>query len=202
MGGNGRCKAHGGLQYQVSHSLTMGTRAQYLPKELKARFEDLTGDAIEGLEETVKIQQAMETQLLDQLQSGESHEAWKLINELCIEYSYGDDEQREATFSRIHQTAQGGLKAYGVKKEILDLHERTRKQTETLVKCRKEVQETFTREMWNEMLSNLLQIMTIHCDRPTLRRIGSDIQKAQLLKGGELDVEVVDTSIPEKLQSK
>lgn len=140
----------------------------------------LTGDAIDGLEETVRIQQAMETQLWSQMETGESHESWKLLGELCNEYEYGNDNTRPQTFQRIKQVAKGGLKAYGVKKEILDLHERTRKQTETLSKVRKEVQETWTLEQDRERMAIILRVLKLHCTNKQLRAIAMDWQRGEL----------------------
>jgi len=178
----GRCRLHkvAPAKGTLAYELTMSTRANYLPPDLKPRFEQLTGDAMEGLEETVRIQQAMETQLWSQMETGESHESWKILNELCKEYEYGSDTTRPQTFQRIKQVASGGLKAYGVKREILDLHERTRKQTETLSKVRKEVQETFTLEQDRERMGILLRILKLHCNNATLRAIAQDLQRASL----------------------
>lgn len=185
VGGNGRCKLHGARSHwspnNLGYELTMHpTRSNYLPPELKARFESLTGDAIDGLEETIKIQQAFEVTLIEKLQTGESAAAWKVLGELVQEYEYGDDQTRPKTFNRIKQVAQGGLKAYGVQKEILDLHERQRKQTETLTRCRKDVSETFTQEQWNEMMSHVLRTLKLHCDGVTLRAIATDFERDKL----------------------
>lgn len=178
----GRCKIHKvpPVKGTLAYELTMSTRANYLPPDLKPRFEMLTGDAIDGLEETVRIQQAMETQLWSQMETGESHESWKLLGELCNEYEYGNDNTRPQTFQRIKQVAKGGLKAYGVKKEILDLHERTRKQTETLSKVRKEVQETWTLEQDRERMAIILRVLKLHCTNKQLRAIAMDWQRGEL----------------------
>jgi hypothetical protein len=191
MVGKKRCKTHGGkvelapLAYLIASPL-MDKRSDYLPPELKARFEGLTGDAIDGLDETVKIQKAMETSLWSQMETGESNAAWKLLNELVQEYEYGNEQTRPQTFNRIKQTAKGGLKAYGVKREILDLHEKQRKQVETLTKCRKEIQETFTAEQHKEFLSIVLRILKARVDSSTLRAIAGDMDTAKLITVGDL----------------
>lgn len=164
----------------------MSSRSNYLPPELKARFEGLTGDAISNLEDTLRLQESFETQLLDQLSTGESHQAWKLLNELIVEHEHGDDKTRPQTFNRIKQVAQGGLKAYGVKKEILDLHERQRKQAQTLVQARKEVSETWTTEQDRERMSILLRILKLHCDGQTLRAIAQDFEREKLASSASI----------------
>jgi hypothetical protein len=185
LGGNGRCYFHGGPSLSgLATRLTMGKRANYLPPELQARYEDLTGDSVDGLEENVRMQQAMESQLWSQLETGESHQAWKVLNDLVAQWEFADEQTQTGIFLRIKMIAEGGLKAYGVKKEILDLQERQRKQTETLTKCRKEIQETYTQESWNQMLGQVLRILKLRCDTETLRQIAIDIQNEGLERGG------------------
>ncbi len=162
----------------------MGERANYLPPEMKARYEELTGDAVDGLEANVRMQQMLETRLWEKVETGESHQAWKVINELVQEYECGDANTQPGTFNRIKQVAQGGLKAYGIQKEILELHERQRRQTETLVKCRAQIQTTYSEEQHGEFLAAVLSILKMRVDLATLRLVAQDIEQKQLLPGG------------------
>lgn len=156
-------------------------KARYLPPILLDRYEQLNGDAIENLEESINIQKALETRLHEQLATGESGDAWRLLNELVPEYEIGDEETKEGVFNRMKHIIHGGIAAYGVRRDIQNIHESQRKLTETLTKCRKDVQETFTMEQWNSMLSELLHIMRMECDAETMRRVAMGIQSRQKL---------------------
>lgn len=176
---NGRCYWHGGATpYGVTSLMTNPAqkRFEYLPPELKARFEHLNGDAIEGLEESVRIQQTLESRLLEQLSTGESAQAWQLLNELVPQYEYADPQTKDGIVNRMKQIIQGGLKAYGVRKEIQNIHETERKLVETLSKVRKETQEIFTLEQRNEFVGAMLRILKEEIDTESMRRVGMRIQ--------------------------
>ncbi len=177
---NGRCKFHGGVSTKGMSSPKK--KHQYLPAELIGRFEHLNGDALDNLEESIGIQRALETRLLEQLATGESAEAWKLLTELVPSYeSTSDPHVKDGIFNRMKHIIHGGLKAYGVRRDIQNIHDSQRKLTETLTKCRKEVQETYSQEQYNQMLNELLGIIRMNCDFDTQRKIALDIQARQKL---------------------
>lgn len=183
---NGRCKEHGGKTPRglANHSFMTGktSKSQYLPPALRSRYEELNVTAIENLEESIKVQVAMETRLHDQLSTGESFQAWQLIKEAIADYDYATtDEAKDGVVARMRQITTSGLTAYGVRKDIQSIHESQRKLTETLTRCRKEIQQTYTQEMWNEMLNELLNTIRTECDPDTMRRVATAIQTKQRL---------------------
>lgn len=183
---NGRCKEHGGKTPRglANHSFMTGktSKSQYLPPALRSRYEELNVTAIENLEESIKVQVAMETRLHDQLSTGESFQAWQLVKEAIADYDYATtDEAKDGVVARMKQITTSGLTAYGVRKDIQSIHESQRKLTETLSKVRKEVQETFTLEQYNEMLNTLLNILRVELDPDTMKRVAHAIQEKQRL---------------------
>lgn len=158
------------------------SKSQYLPPALRSRYEELNVTAIENLEESIKVQVAMETRLHDQLATGESFQAWQLIKEAIADYDYATtDDAKDGVVARMKHITTSGLTAYGVRKDIQSIHESQRKLTETLTKCRKEIQQTYTQEMWNEMLNELLHTIRTECDPDTMRRVATAIQAKQRL---------------------
>lgn len=134
-----------------------------MPNKLARRAESLSGNALDKLQESIDIQATLETQLLERIGSGESSHAWTKLAMAVAEYIAADEKDnyleteiaRANAFDKIAFCVQKGLDAAHLRRDIQSIHESQRKLTETLTKCRKEVQETYTREMWNEMLSIL-----------------------------------------------
>jgi len=183
---NGRCKEHGGKTPRglANHSFMTGktSKSQYLPPALRSRYEELNVTAIENLEESIKVQVAMETRLHDQLSTGESFQAWQLIKEAIADYDYATtDDAKDGVVARMKHITTSGLTAYGVRKDIQSIHESQRKLTETLTKCRKEIQQTYTQEQYNEMLNTLLNILRVELDPDTMKRVAHAIQEKQRL---------------------
>lgn len=162
----------------MSHQIAKG-KAKFLPPILLERYENLNGDALDNLEESIGIQKALETRLLEQLATGESSEAWRILNELIPVYEQADDEQKVGVFNRIKHIASGGLKAYGVRKEIQQAHKYQGELTAILSRCRKEVAETFTLDQYQSMVNTLLAIVQETCDSDTRRLIARKIQQRQ-----------------------
>lgn len=182
---NGRCAIHGGKSPRGIERIGMNSpktkKSSYLPQELLSRYENINGDALDNLEESIKIQQALETRLLEQMQTGESADAWRILGELASVYKHADDGQKEGLFNRMDAVINGGIKSYGVRKEIQNIHQSQGNLTQILTRCRKEIAESFTLEQWNSMMSTLLGIVQVSCDIETQRKIARGIQQAQAL---------------------
>lgn len=152
---NGRCRLHGGksLAGPASPSYKDGrsSKYQYLPPALTARVETLTGDAIANLEESIRIQRSIETQLLEQLGTGESPDAWAMIAEVLDGLA-----PPETQIAAIRNIVTGAVGQSSLHQRIQSIHDSQRKLTETLSKVRKEAQETYTQEQWNAMLHLVL----------------------------------------------
>jgi hypothetical protein len=153
---NGKCRMHGGksLAGAASPSFKDGrtSKYQYLPPVLTARVEELTGDALENLEQSIKIQRSIETQLLEKLGTGESPDAWAAIKEILADPKMPADLQ----LAGIRVVVDGALGELSLQQRIQSIHDTQRKLTETLSKVRKEAQETYTQEQWNAMLNVVL----------------------------------------------
>jgi hypothetical protein len=155
---NGRCRLHGGKANKgVTHpGFQTGKHSKYLylPPVLTARVEELTGDALQNLEESIKIQRSIETQLLEKLGTGESPDAWNALGKIID----ADDEEMPpaAKLAAIRSVVDGALGELSLQQRIQSIHDTQRKLTETLSKVRKEAQETFTLEQWNAMLHTVM----------------------------------------------
>jgi hypothetical protein len=155
---NGKCRMHGGksLAGAAAPGFKDGkhSKYQYLPPVLTARAEELTGDALDNLEESIKIQRSIETQLLEKLGTGESPDAWNALGKILD----ADPEQMPpaAKLQAIRTIVDGALGELSLQQRIQSIHDTQRKLTETLSKVRKEAQETYTQEQWNAMLHVVL----------------------------------------------
>ena len=136
----------------------------YLPDRLIKRAESLTGDAIDNIEESISIQKALESDLLERLKTGESGTAWLAIREglQTLLNAYSSNLDITPILAQLQQLARSGVGYDAVRHEIQNIHETQRKLTETLTKSRKEVQETYTQTQWNEMLSIILLSLKKH----------------------------------------
>lgn len=168
------CGLHGGksLKGTAHPRYVNGNRSSYsyLPDLKVKRIEEMAYDEIENLVEAAKIQRALETEVLERFGTGESGEAWKLLQKAVNDHKAAHEATPE--FDLIARIVLEGQEDGALRREIFILHENQRKLTESIVKCRSTVQETYTREMWNEMLSEIMLIhkQEIH-DRDTLQRL-------------------------------
>jgi hypothetical protein len=186
---NGRCHKHGGptpvgiASPKFVHGKT--SKAQYLPPHLTARMERINGDVLENLEESIGIQKTLETKILEQMKTGESSVLWGELAELVTftnlilsdppkTEALNDDfeefdidvwinEQKAYAYDKAAALIREGKSLYAVQKElrkdIQSIHDTQRKNTETLTKCRKETQEIYTQEQWQEMMNRLQNVL-------------------------------------------
>jgi hypothetical protein len=206
-----RCKHHGGMSPSgpASPHWKHGGRSKskFLPEKIKARVEDFTGDVIDNLEESVLIQQALETVIHEQLKTGESSANWSelrqiatetkiRINDLHLKIKFGDDEEipdgyidaqtailKGDAFDAMTEVISEGHKRYNVqvelRKQIQSIHDSQRKLTETIAKARKDIAETYTSEEWHVMINNLNLILKARVTRDVLQLVAQDIQALQ-----------------------
>lgn len=182
--GNGRCHLHGGktprhISKMIKH------RSDFLPPEMAARFEVLNSDMIENLGESLKIQQSMETELIERLRTGESAGAWDELGRLAMSFmAQSSDEAKLAIAEEAFKVVQKGGTSYFAQKEIRGeiarTHEAQRKMTETLVKCRKEVQETYTEEEHQAFLRTVLTALKRVATPEVLMAVARDLSEQGL----------------------
>lgn len=140
------------------------SKLAYLPDRLIKRADALTGDVLDNIEESISIQKALESDLLERLKTGESGKAWvdakQLVSTITAVSAAGDDTS--TLLNELQQLMDAGASYDAVRAEIQSIHESQRKLTETLTKSRKEVQETYTQTQWNEMLQIVLLSLKKH----------------------------------------
>ena len=165
---NGRCRIHGGsVPRGVTHPSYIHGKASkmaYLPDSLIKRAESLTGDALDNIEESISIQKALESDLLERLKTGESGTAWLTLRDTvtALEHAHSVSADIAPIIAQLQQLARSGVGYDVIRHEIQSIHESQRKLTETLTKSRKEVQETYTQTQWNEMLTIILLSLKKH----------------------------------------
>lgn len=180
-------------------------KSEYLPDVVYARFDSLNGSVLDNLEESIKMQQALETSIIERLDSGESALAWDKLAEYLASVSLIDDGfsdqataedeadslrrrvvQLEAAIDAARRLVLEGSKSFAVqsqiRKELQAAHEAQRKLTETLTKCRKEMQETYTEEQWNVLLLAVLTSLKRHVDNHQLTAVVKDFDSFQTKK--------------------
>ncbi len=181
------CAMHGGKSRKGMASPTFKdgkhSKYLYLPKQLIARTEEITTDAMENIVDSLAIQKALETQLLEKLGTGESGEAWIKLGQSVKDYeaaqALAKNKQalaRANAFRVIRSTVEGGLSEAFLRRDIQSIQESQRKLTESLTKCRKEIQETYTQEQWNIMLNLILLSIQKHVkDAATIQNITDEL---------------------------
>ena len=202
---NGRCRAHGGATPKIMSIVARSHKSEYLPKQIYARFEGLNGTVLDNLEESIKMQQALETSIIERLDTGESALSWQQLQETFSSVSMVDDgmpddpspEEELAALSRRVAQLEGviessrrillqGARSFAVqtqiRKELQAAHEAQRKLTETLTKCRKEMQETYTEEQWNMLLLAILTSLKKHVDTTALTAVVRDFDSLSTQK--------------------
>lgn len=205
---NGRCRAHGGKTPKLVTEIAKQSKSEYLPSLVYARFETLNGNTLDNLEESIKIQQALETSIIERLDTGESAIAWGRLKDLMAQVSLVDDglvedaaeedeidrllrrvTQLESVIDSARTLILEGSRHFAIqnqlRKELITAHEAQRKLTETLTKCRKEMQETYTEEQWNSLLLAILTSLKRHVETQMLTAVVKDFESfnaAKLLK--------------------
>jgi hypothetical protein len=165
---NGRCRIHGGsVPRGVTHPSYIhgkSSKVAYLPDRLIKRAESLTGDVLDNIEESISIQKALESDLLERLKTGESGTAWLRLRDTvnALKHAYSANVDLTPILAQLQRLAKSGVGYDAVRHEIQSIHETQRKLTETLTKSRKEVQETYTQTQWNEMLQIILLSLKKH----------------------------------------
>lgn len=179
-------------------------KSEYLPQAVYARFDSLNGSVLDNLEESIRMQQALETSIIERLDTGESALAWDKLAEYLASVSLIDDgvdtataedevdslrrrvSQLEAVIDASRRLVLEGSKSFAVqsqiRKELQAAHEAQRKLTETLTKCRKEMQETYTEEQWNMLLLAVLTSLKKHVDTHALTKVVKDFDSFQTQK--------------------
>lgn len=179
---NGRCRLHGGLTPSgpALPQFTDGKRSKYLylPAVLTARVEEMTLDLVGNLEESIKIQRAIETQLYERLDTGESPDGWATLKETldAMDRLEGGITTGAGLY-RIREIVTGALGELSLHTQIQGFHESQRKLSESVSKIRKEIQETYTQEQWNVMLNVVLNTTRKHVDAAVLGYIANDLDE-------------------------
>lgn len=164
----GKCKFHGGRSLKgIAHpEYKHGHRSKYhyLPAFEARRVEEMAADELHNLEENIRIQRALESRYFEHYTS------------------IKDKKKAEAyTLEDLNK----------ITERIQSLHESQRKLTDSLIKCRKSVQETYTREMWNELMAEVLQILHEEIyDRDTRARIQNRFAAHALANAGPVKGEL------------
>ena len=187
----------------MATSIAKSHKSEYLPPQVYARFESLNGTVLDNIEESIKIQQALETSIIERLNSGESALAWDKLAEYLASVSLVDDgansseedetaflsrrvAQLEAVIDASRRLVLEGSKSFAIqsqiRKELQQAHESQRKLTETLTKCRKEMQETYTEEQWNMLLLAVLTSLKRNVDTQVLTAVVKDFDSFQTQK--------------------
>lgn len=202
---NGRCAVHGGKTPKIMSVVAKSHKSEYLPPQVYARFESLNGTVLDNIEESIKIQQAMETSIIERLNSGESAIAWDKLGDMLASVSLIDDgepdgpraedeivflsrrvSQLEAVIESSRRLVLEGSRSFAIqsqiRKELQMAHESQRKLTETLTKCRKEMQETYTEEQWNMLLLAVLTSLKRNVDTAALTNVVKDFDSFQTQK--------------------
>lgn len=184
---------HGGMSPTGPASPHFGngkrSKYQYLPANMSARFEKLSTDTLENLEESINIQRALETEVLNRVGTGESLRSWKrltaIVGETAILVAKTNDddlqtEYKARAFDLIENEVVEGAASFAsqsaARRDLHALHESQRKMTETLMKARKEMQETYTHEQWGELLGRILNILKKRLTPELLASVAFDIE--------------------------
>lgn len=159
---SGKCKGCGGATPvgPASPHFKDGKRSKYLflPDPLARRVEELTIDAIKNLEGNINILCSLETSVMEKLGTGESPEAWKQLADVFDRLD-NNKLTMGGALHLIRDIVDGAIAQDSLVARIQSLQESQRKQTETLTKSRKEIQETYTAEQWNLMLEILMRVI-------------------------------------------
>jgi hypothetical protein len=196
---NGRCAVHGGKTPKLVTEVAKQSKSEYLPASVYARFENLNGSVLDNIEESIKIQQALETSIIERLDTGESALSWERLAEILAAVSLVDDgldatpthedevvqlrrrvSQLETAVDAARSLVREGSRSFAVqtqiRKELQLAHDAQRKLTETLTKCRKEMQETYTEEQWNTLLMAVLHSLKRNVEAHALASVVKDFQ--------------------------
>lgn len=187
---NGRCHYHGGPTPRGIASANYMTgktsKYHYLPLEDRSRLDSLTGDVLDRLEESIDVQTAYELRLVSRIDSGESAQCWALLKDEMKDWREEDVESDDrlslalSALEQIETIITKGAHSYAVQqantKELQSIHESQRKLTETLTKCRKEVQETYTREEWNMFLASVLLVLKANVEGHLLAKMVGQLE--------------------------
>jgi hypothetical protein len=181
---NGRCRIHGGKSLKgLAHpNFREGRNSKYLylPARLTPRFEELIGDEIENLAESITIQRTLETTLLEQLDTDETPGAWKRLKRLVADYRKASEVERTKVFRKIAEVVEKGVDQASLFDRIGRTHESQRRLTETLIKARQAVQETYTEEQWNTLLGIVLRVVLNNVPDASARdRIQTELRAAE-----------------------
>jgi hypothetical protein len=201
---NGRCHKHGGATPIIKTQIMRSSKSEYLPKALYARFETLNGSVLDNLEESIRLQQTMETSIVERLDTGESSAAWDRLmgilgsppmvihedNETEEEFLAKENDHLRAQLEQAREVVYDAARSFAIqtqlRHELQDIQESQRKLSETLTKCRKEMQETYTKEQWNVLLLAALTSLKKHVEAAALAAVAQDFQAfdtTKLLRG-------------------
>lgn len=188
--GTGKCRMHGGQTPKgaANPNFKDGRRSkyQYMPANLVSRYETLVYDAIANLEESIKSQMVRETQLNEKKGTGESAEAWIKLKAAVSDYDQASHNPDPAAaragqakaFGMIRFITGEGLSESFLQRDIDQCHEMQRKLTESVTKCRKEIQETYTSEQWHMFLETVMRIIRNNVDSRQLNSIQTQLLAA------------------------
>lgn len=177
------CRLHGGktLLGKAHPNFTDGRQSKYqfMPNLLATRVETLVFDAIENLETSIRIQMTLESQMYEKLGTGESSEAWIKLKTAVTDYDNAyhipdknkSAQEKAKAFGMIKFIVNTGISETFLIRDIQGIQETQRKLTETVTKCRKEIQETYTSEQWNSFLEIVMRIIRNNVDSRQLNNI-------------------------------
>lgn len=159
------------------------SKYMYLPKMMTARVEQLSGDSIKNLEESIDIQKALESRLHEQFTEGVSIEKWRELKDVLATFNRLDADNQapdpRTCLEGIQKIVAAGLtdaqSEAKLTEQLQSLHDTQRKLTESVFKCRKESQEIYTKEQWDMMLNILLMSVRNHSDGNALKHIVADL---------------------------
>ncbi len=182
VGGGRRCESEvmvpGGYYCEkhlarVNEVPRVAVKAGFLPADLKSRYYGAADDVLRNLEESIEIQKVLESLVLERISGAGSFQAWKVLEE---ELKKGDDEVdlerlREIVSLRVRQDHE----ALGMYEVIGKLHEGQRKLTETLMKCRGDLEKSFTKEQWNRLMFSVIEVLRARVDVALLNELANEL---------------------------
>lgn len=161
-------------------------KAGFLPAELKSRYFGATNDVLQNLEESIEIQKTLESLVLERLSGENSFRAWELLaEELGKEDGEVDLEVLRGIVDGRVRDDREAFEVFGV---IGRLHEGQRKLTETLMRCRADLEKTFTREQWNRLMYTVIELLRSRVDEVLLNELANEMAllTAKQVNGREL----------------
>lgn len=203
---NGRCKMHGGksLTGIASPVLASGRYSKNLPTRMMGRYAESRQESDQlALREDIALIDARLEDMLAKVDTGESGETWKALQESVHAFDAAERKanyattpdtrdrwktEREEAMRTIIVLCQEGMADYAAWNEIKSLLEQRRKVSETEQKRLVAMQQMITAEQAMLMQSQVLDIIRRNVtDRSTLAAIASDFRSLAVAGHGRPD---------------